>query len=40
MLLLSRLGKIRLSKWYSPYKQKEKTRMTREVTSMVLARPR
>lgn len=30
---------MRLTKWYSPYSQKEKARIMREVTSMVLSRP-
>jgi AP-1 complex subunit sigma 1/2 len=37
-LLLSRQGKIRLAKWYTPYKQKDKARMIRETTGMILPR--
>jgi hypothetical protein len=39
LLLISRQGKVRLTKWYSPYSQKEKSRIMREVTAMVLSRP-
>ena len=39
LLLISRQGKVRLTKWYSPYSQKDKSRIMREVTSMVLSRP-
>ncbi len=39
LLLISRQGKVRLTKWYSPYTQKDKARIMREVTSMVLSRP-
>lgn len=39
LLLISRQGKVRLTKWYSPYAQKDKARIMREVTSMVLSRP-
>jgi len=39
VLLLSRQGKTRLTKWYSTYTQKEKVRILREVTNMVLNRP-
>lgn len=38
MLLISRQGKIRLSKWYSTYTPKEKQRITREVSALVLNR--
>ena len=38
MLLISRQGKVRLTKWYSPYSAKEKARTVREVTGVVLAR--
>ena len=38
VMLISRQGKVRLTKWYSPYNAKEKTRTTREVCAMVLAR--
>lgn len=38
LILLSRQGKVRLSKWYIPLSQKEKTKITRELTALVLAR--
>ena len=38
VLLISRQGKVRLTKWYSPYSAKEKARTVREVTGVVLAR--
>ncbi|KAK5583528.1 hypothetical protein RB653_005125 [Dictyostelium firmibasis] len=39
LLLLSRQGKTRLTKWYSPFTTKEKSRFTREIGNMVLNRP-
>uniref|UniRef100_A0A7S2XUT6 AP complex subunit sigma n=1 Tax=Fibrocapsa japonica TaxID=94617 RepID=A0A7S2XUT6_9STRA len=39
MLLISRQGKTRLTKWYDSYGTKEKARIMREITSMVLNRP-
>ncbi|KAL3136266.1 hypothetical protein ABBQ32_007273 [Trebouxia sp. C0010 RCD-2024] len=38
VLLLSRQGKVRLSKWYSTYTQKERAKVIRDVTPMVLSR--
>ena len=39
MLLISRQGKTRLTKWYESYgSTKEKARVVREVTTTVLAR--
>eukprot|EP01114_Cavostelium_apophysatum_P001223 TRINITY_DN1103_c0_g1_i1.p1 TRINITY_DN1103_c0_g1~~TRINITY_DN1103_c0_g1_i1.p1 ORF type:complete len:153 (-),score=25.91 TRINITY_DN1103_c0_g1_i1:40-498(-) len=38
IILLSRQGKTRLTKWYSPFTAKEKARILREVGNMVLAR--
>jgi len=38
VLLLSRQGKTRLTKWFHPYTPKEKSRTIREVTAMVLNR--
>ena len=38
LLLISRQGKIRLTKWYRTYSSKEKARALREVSSMVLGR--
>lgn len=39
MLLLSRQGKVRLSKWYTTVNQKERAKILRELTPMVLGRP-
>jgi len=39
MLLVSRQGKVRLSKWYGTYGAKDKARITREVSALVLNRP-
>ena len=38
VLLISRQGKVRLTKWYSPYAAKEKARAVREVSAVVLSR--
>ncbi|ODQ66341.1 Adaptor protein complex sigma subunit, partial [Nadsonia fulvescens var. elongata DSM 6958] len=38
ILLLSRQGKVRLAKWFEPLSSKEKTKIVREVTTLVLAR--
>lgn len=38
LLLLSRQGKVRLSKWYQTISQKEKAKITRELTTLILAR--
>lgn len=38
VLLISRQGKVRLTKWYSPYSAKEKARAVREVSAVVLSR--
>ena len=38
MLLLSRQGKVRLSKWYTTYPQKERAKITRAITPLVLGR--
>eukprot|EP00163_Fabomonas_tropica_P000889 TRINITY_DN1064_c0_g1_i3.p3 TRINITY_DN1064_c0_g1~~TRINITY_DN1064_c0_g1_i3.p3 ORF type:complete len:155 (+),score=35.09 TRINITY_DN1064_c0_g1_i3:235-699(+) len=38
VLLISRQGKTRLTKWYEPYTAKEKQKIIREVSGMVLAR--
>eukprot|EP01092_Planopodium_desertum_P016801 TRINITY_DN95271_c1_g2_i1.p1 TRINITY_DN95271_c1_g2~~TRINITY_DN95271_c1_g2_i1.p1 ORF type:complete len:156 (-),score=14.64 TRINITY_DN95271_c1_g2_i1:81-548(-) len=37
-LLLSRQGKVRLSKWYEVFASKDKARILREVTNLILAR--
>lgn len=39
MLLMSRQGKVRLAKWYSTYNQKERTKVVKEITPLILARP-
>ncbi|CAM9621181.1 unnamed protein product [Phaeothamnion confervicola] len=39
LLLISRQGKTRLTKWYHTYTAKEKARILREITSTVLGRP-
>jgi len=39
ILLVSRQGKNRLAKWYSTSTTKEKTRIIREATNLVLSRP-
>lgn len=39
LLLISRQGKVRLSKWYSPYNQKDRTRIVKEVCSLLIGRP-
>jgi len=38
VVLISRQGKTRLTKWYTPYSTKEKTRILRELTNIVLNR--
>ncbi|CAL9750299.1 unnamed protein product [Musa acuminata subsp. burmannicoides] len=38
VLLISRQGKVRLTKWYSPYSQKERTKVIRELSGLILAR--
>lgn len=38
MMLVSRQGKVRLTKWYQRVRQKERVRIMREVTAMVLCR--
>lgn len=38
LFLLSRQGKVRLSKWYQTISQKEKSKITRELTTLILAR--
>ena len=38
VLLISRQGKVRLTKWYSAYTSKDKARTVREVSAVVLAR--
>lgn len=38
-MLMSRQGKVRLAKWYSTYSQKERARVVKETTPLVLSRP-
>ncbi|RDX55585.1 Adaptor protein complex sigma subunit [Polyporus arcularius HHB13444] len=38
MLLVSRQGKVRLSKWYQTMSQKAKAKIVKDVTQLVLAR--
>ncbi|KAK2973280.1 hypothetical protein RJ640_015681 [Escallonia rubra] len=38
VLLISRQGKVRLTKWYSPYSQKERTKVIRELSGLILSR--
>lgn len=38
VLLLSRQGKTRLSKWFETYSQKDKGKIIRDVTTLVLSR--
>ncbi len=38
VLLLSRQGKVRLAKWYTTLSQKERAKITKEVTGLVLGR--
>lgn len=39
VLLLSRQGKVRLAKWYTTATQKERAKVAKEVSALVLARP-
>lgn len=38
VLLISRQGKVRLSKWYGTMSQKNKNKIVKDVTQLVLAR--
>lgn len=38
LFLLSRQGKVRLSKWYQTISQKEKSKIMRELTTLILSR--
>ncbi|XP_039035314.1 AP-1 complex subunit sigma-2-like isoform X1 [Hibiscus syriacus] len=38
VLLISRQGKVRLTKWYSPHSQKERTKVIRELGGVILRR--
>lgn len=39
LLLMSRQGKVRLAKWYDTYSQKERLKVAKEITPLILARP-
>ena len=39
MLLISRQGKVRLTKWFASINNKEQQRTLRDVTNMILSRP-
>jgi AP-1 complex subunit sigma 1/2 len=36
---MSRQGKVRLAKWYNTYTQKERAKVAKEITPLILARP-
>ncbi|WOL15209.1 AP-1 complex subunit sigma-2-like [Canna indica] len=38
VVLMSRQGKVRLTKWYSPYQQKERSTVIRELSGLILSR--
>ncbi|KAJ1293038.1 hypothetical protein BS78_01G037400 [Paspalum vaginatum] len=38
VLLISRQGKVRLTKWYTPYPQKQRTKVIKEISTLVLTR--
>jgi hypothetical protein len=38
MLLLSRQGKVRLSKWYTTYTQKDRAKIIRDISPLILGR--
>ncbi|KAJ8772506.1 hypothetical protein K2173_027683 [Erythroxylum novogranatense] len=38
VLLISRQGKVRLTKWYSPYSQKDRAKVIRELSAIILNR--
>ena len=39
IMLMSRQGKVRLTKWYTTYSQKERQKVAKEITPLILARP-
>eukprot|EP01094_Clydonella_sp_ATCC50884_P019750 TRINITY_DN3930_c0_g1_i2.p1 TRINITY_DN3930_c0_g1~~TRINITY_DN3930_c0_g1_i2.p1 ORF type:complete len:180 (-),score=60.74 TRINITY_DN3930_c0_g1_i2:233-709(-) len=39
VMLLNRQGKVRLTKWYDPFTQKERKKAVREIGNKVLGRP-
>ncbi|KAJ9459141.1 AP-1 complex subunit sigma-2 [Diplonema papillatum] len=38
ILLISRQGKVRLAKWYTPFSGKDKSKAVREISNMVIGR--
>ncbi|XP_017429925.1 AP-1 complex subunit sigma-1 [Vigna angularis] len=38
VILISRQGKVRLTKWYSPYSQKERSKIIRELNGLIISR--
>ncbi|CAD6207266.1 unnamed protein product [Miscanthus lutarioriparius] len=38
VLLVSRQGKVRLTKWYTPYPQKQRSKIIKEISTLVLTR--
>uniref|UniRef100_A0A2C9WFX7 AP complex subunit sigma n=1 Tax=Manihot esculenta TaxID=3983 RepID=A0A2C9WFX7_MANES len=38
VLLISRQGKVRLTKWYSPHSQKERSKIIRELSGVIINR--
>ncbi|KAJ4819279.1 AP-1 complex subunit sigma-1 [Rhynchospora pubera] len=38
VILINRQGKVRLTKWYSTYSQKERSKILKELSGMVLSR--
>ncbi|MFS8002828.1 putative adaptor protein complex, sigma subunit [Helianthus anomalus] len=38
VLSISRQGKVRLTKWYSPYTQRERSKVIQELSGMILTR--
>ncbi|KAL8160371.1 hypothetical protein V2J09_001908 [Rumex salicifolius] len=38
VILINRQGKVRLTKWYSPYPQKERSKVIKELSGLVLHR--
>ncbi|KAH9617716.1 hypothetical protein KSS87_013397, partial [Heliosperma pusillum] len=38
VILFNRQGKVRLTKWYSPYAQKERSKVLRELSGLVVSR--
>ena len=38
VLIISRQGKVRLAKWYSPFSEQDKAKALREISNMVIGR--